>query len=266
MRLWQGRRCTFCGSDTPSETFLLAILWTPSGRGDVADAPSAGTDAPFRSDMLVPADNFVEPRLVPRCIVSRYATAWAESLEGAISGHQSWALLCRYRCRLLLAEVPRGTGRNSELKLRLRMWETGQVSDLISKILGQQHSGPLCRRIREMLPQTDEQRGKRACALTARGSISKAVTGLVGGASQGSADCRKNLTSALIPRSSCIGTHSTIAKSAEAARIAWSGGRWKAARSAVREQGRSKTGIASLPHVKLAPMSAPGQQENGRNI
>ena len=43
-----------------------------------------------------------------------------------------------------------------------------------------------------MQPQTDEQRGKRACALTARGSISKAMKGLVGGAAQGSADCRKN--------------------------------------------------------------------------
>ena len=39
---------------------------------------------------------------IPRCIASRYATAWAENLEGAISGHQSWAVLCRYRCRLRL--------------------------------------------------------------------------------------------------------------------------------------------------------------------
>ena len=38
-----------------------------------------------------------------------------------------------------------------------------------------QHSGPLRRRKRVMQPQTDEQRGKRACALTARGSISKAM-------------------------------------------------------------------------------------------
>ena len=29
----------------------------------------------------------------------------------------------------------------------------------------------------------------------------------------------------------------------------------KLARSAMREQGQSKTGIASLPHVKLSPMS-----------
>ena len=66
------------------------------------------------------------------------------------------------------------------------------------------------------------------------------MKGLVGGAVQGSAHCRKNRTTA------------------EAARAAWGGGRYKAARSARREQGRSKTGIASLPHVKLAPMSAPG--------
>ena len=65
-------------------------------------------------------------------------TAWAESLEGAMSGHQSWALLCRFRCRLLLAEIPKGVDRNSELKQRLHLWESGQISDLISKVLGQQ--------------------------------------------------------------------------------------------------------------------------------
>ena len=67
---------------------------------------------------------------LPRCIVSRYATALAESLEGAMSGHQFWAVLCRYSCRLLLAEVPKGTDRNLELKLRLRMCETGHASEL----------------------------------------------------------------------------------------------------------------------------------------
>ena len=102
------------------------------------------------------------------------------------------------RCRLLLAEVPKITYRNAELKLRLRLWEAGDVNELISKMFGQQHSGPLRRRKRVMQPQTDEQRGKRACAMTARGSIiSKAMKGLVGGAAQGSADCRKNWTAAL---------------------------------------------------------------------
>ena len=48
-----------------------------------------------------------------------------------------------------------------------------------SKILGQQHSGPLRKRKRVVQPQTDEQRGKRAFALTARGTISKAMKGLV---------------------------------------------------------------------------------------
>ena len=45
--------------------------------------------------------------------------------------------------------------------------------------------------------------------------------GLVGGAAQGSADCRRNWTTALIPRSSGIGTHPTSAQCVEAARIAW---------------------------------------------
>ena len=42
---------------------------------------------------------------IPRSSVSRYATAWAESLEGALSAYQSWAILCRS----LLAEVPAGS-------------------------------------------------------------------------------------------------------------------------------------------------------------
>ena len=84
------------------------------------------------------------------------------------------------------------------------------------------------------------------------------MKGFVGGAAQGSADCRRNWTTALIPRSSGIGTHHTRAECAEAAPVAWGGGRYKLARSAMREQGRSKTGTASLPHVKLSPTSAPG--------
>ena len=125
-------------------------------------------------------------------------------------------------------------------------------------MLRQQHYAPLRWRERVLQPQTDEQRGKRACALTARGSTSKAVKGLVGGAAQGSPDCRKNWTTALVPRGSGLGTHITSAECAEAARAAWRGGRYRAARNAMREQERSKTGVASLPHVKLTPMSAPG--------
>ena len=68
---------------------------------------------------------------IPRSIVSHYATAWGESIEGALTGHQSWALLCRRRCRLLLAEVPDGSDRNAELKQRLQLWEAGEVHDLI---------------------------------------------------------------------------------------------------------------------------------------
>ena len=125
-------------------------------------------------------------------------------------------------------------------------------------VLGQENSLPLRRTTGRTQRQTDEQRGKRACAPTARGSISKAMKRLVGGAAQGSADSRRNWTTALIPQRSGIGTHPTSAECVEAARIAWGGGRYKLARSAMREQGRSKTGIPSLPHVKLSPLSAPG--------
>ena len=142
---------------------------------------------------------------LPRCVVCRYATAWAESPDGAMSNHQTWAMLCRYRCRL--AEVLDGAGRNSELKQRLHLRKSGQIGDLISKVLGHQNSKSPRRTARGMQAQSHEERGKRACTLTARGSILKAMTGLVSGAAQGPADGRRNWTTAIIPRSSGIGTH-----------------------------------------------------------
>ena len=184
---------------------------------------------------------------LPRCVVSRYTMAWAESLEGAMSGQQFWALLCCNRCRLLLTEIPRGVDRNSELKQRPHLWESGQISVLVGKVLGQQSSGPLRRTARGAPPQTDEQRGKRASALIAQG--------LVGGAAQGSADCRRNWTTALIPRSSGMGTHPSGAKCAEAARMC-----------GVEGAGTERNRYRFVAHVKLSPMSAPGPtRELGRH-
>ena len=123
-----------------------------------------------------------------RSIVLRFLfpTAWAESLEGSLNGHQSLAILCRYRCRLLPAEVLQtGPGRNTELKPRPQPWEAGEVHDLVGRILGQQHTRQQRREEKTMQPQTQEQRGKRACALIIRGSISKAMKGLVGWSSRG---------------------------------------------------------------------------------
>ena len=53
------------------------------------------------------------------------------------------------------------------------------MHDLIGRILGQQYTGQQIVEKKRMKPQTEEQRGKRACSLTARGSISKAMKGSV---------------------------------------------------------------------------------------
>ena len=103
---------------------------------------------------------------------------------------------------------------------------------LLEEILGQQHSGPLRRRKTGgwcSHKLTNSAEGELA-ALTARGSIRKAKKGLGSGAAQGSAECRKNWTAALIPRSLGSGTHPTSAENAQAARVGWGGGRYTAAR------------------------------------
>ena len=159
----------------PISNLLRARTWCPQ----VTQTAPFGTNAlTERYKQLIAELRRTSAMALPRCVVSRYATALAESVVGAMSGHQSWALLCRYCCRLLLAAVPKGVDRNSELKLRRHLWEMGQISDLICKVLGQQNSGPFRRAARNVQSQTYEHRGKRACALTARGSISKAMKGL----------------------------------------------------------------------------------------
>ena len=75
---------------------------------------------------------------VPVCVASRMTTAWAESLEGSLDGVEAWSHLARYRSRLLLAPIPQGADRNTELKRRLQMWEHGRINDLVAHVAGQQ--------------------------------------------------------------------------------------------------------------------------------
>ena len=118
--------------------------------------------------------------------------------------------LCFAATRLLQAEIPKSVDRNSELKQRLHLWERGHITDLISKVLGQQNSGPLRRTARKRKPQTDEQRGR---------FHQQSHEGTGGRRRAGLCNRRKNWTTALIPRSSGIGTHPSSAECAEAARI-----------------------------------------------
>ena len=73
------------------------------------------------------------PRRPPQSLSSGHSAlhcllASGQSLEGAISGHQSWAVLCRYRCRLLLAEIPKGTNRHAEFKHCLHRKKTEEAA------------------------------------------------------------------------------------------------------------------------------------------
>ena len=90
----------------------------------------------------------------------------------------------------------------------------------MGKILGQQHTGQTGEK-KTVLLQTEEQRSGRACALTARGSISKAVEGLVGGAATGAAECRKHWIAALILRSLGQDTRPSNAERTQTTQAAW---------------------------------------------
>ena len=139
----------------------------------------------------------------------------------ALSGHQSWALLCRYRCRLLLAEVPKGVDRNSELKQRLHFWEMGR-SDWQGP--GSAELRAAAQNNREDVAVDGRTAWEASLCFDSWRLHQQSHEGLVGG----SADCRRNWTIG-------HGTHPTSAECVEAGRSAWSGGRDKLSRSAMRE-------------------------------
>ena len=162
------RRCSFCRSDAPTRNLIVGDIFQDRGQPGHQDAAPGGLPSvcqPLHSSQPVPPGDPLDDSPLPtcsirdivlterdkqllaelrrasamafpRCIVSRHATAWAEGLEGAISGHQSCAVLCRYRCRLLLAEVPKGSDRHAELKLRLSAVRGGRGPRAYWKSIG----------------------------------------------------------------------------------------------------------------------------------
>ena len=143
----------------------------------------------------------------------------------------------------------RGSCDGEELKEDLQLWEAGEVHELIGRVLGQQHIQGSKLPQTKTKPQTEEHRGKHACASTAGGciSISKAMKH------------RKLWTAASISWSPGRGTNPTETERTQAARASWGGGRCKEARSAMRERGCSNTEAASVRRVTSALMSAPGR-------
>ena len=272
IRSRRGNRCNHCKTNTATRDMFVGDIFQDrrqSGHRDAA-ASQSNPHQPISPQPIPPGDppddsplpnspirdivtterdaqllgdlRWASSMATPRSNVSSCATAWEGSLERAVTGHQSWAIVCRHRCRLLLAEVPQGGG--------LQLWKAGAVHDFVGRFLGQQHTGQQGRAKNNVQPQTEEQRGKSACAPTARGSISKAMKRLVGRAITGSAECRKHWATALILRSSGQGTHLSSAERSQATQAAW-------VEADTKQPGRSNTGIGSLPHVNLAPMSAP---------
>ena len=77
--------------------------------------------------------NFVE-----LCVVPRYTTAWAQSPEGAVNRHRSWAIFRRNRCRVLPEKIAKGCDGNEELKWCLPLWEAAEVRELSGGVIKRQ--------------------------------------------------------------------------------------------------------------------------------
>ena len=132
---------------------------SPHPNSPVRDIVTAERDTQLLADIRRAA-----AMAIPRCTLSRYAAAWAESLEGAINGHQSWADLCLYRCRLLLAEISQGSHRNENLNSGYSYGR--QVKFTISlENSGTAASGTSQEQIENRAALTEEQREKKPVPL-----------------------------------------------------------------------------------------------------
>ena len=181
---------------------------------------------------------------VPVSVASRLATAWSESLEGSMAGDGMWALLARYRSRLLLPHSPADVDRNTEIKRRLNLWERGQFDDLVQTVVGQQAEAERQRRPTEQSAilresEAEERQGKRARQKTAGNAVRKAVQGLVGGVAAGTDEERARWATEYIPRSSIGVSPCASVEEADAAKAcAWGQGNVQQARREMRSVGR----------------------------
>ena len=128
-------------------------------------------------------------------------------------------------------------------------WKLERCTNSLDMFTGTSTLGTKLPHEQKTKPHSEEQRGKRTCALILGGSISK----LLGGAAGSTADHRSLWTAALVPRSSCRGTHPTESERRQHKQ------RGEGVQRGTKSErtGRSETGRVWLPHVGLAPMSAP---------
>ena len=198
---------------------------------------------------------------IPRAVAHQVADTWAEALEGCLSGDATWALLARYRCRLLLAPVPETLDRNTELKRRLLLWRDGHFDALAQHVLLQQveerrREGPAKA---GQDPKALERRARAVRHKVAVGAIAKAVQSLLGGVADLSADERAAWTRELIPRSSdAVRAQPTQREADDARAHAWGQGDPAAAREALRQAGKRPGGPPKIPWAHLSPLTAPG--------
>ena len=87
------------------------------------------------------SNDFVQRcRAIPRNTIERIpagsagcmANAWAEAMENILQGNAEWGVVAECRARLLLAGAyEEDVDKPAELKQRLRLWERGELEDLL---------------------------------------------------------------------------------------------------------------------------------------
>ena len=267
----------------PVETWSSEDAWLAAAaqNGDVAQAPGIesgdghqpapapqqqrGLTAPSRNLTLPP--NLDEACLgisrssaehIPASLIPRYAVAWAECLEGLVTGDPTWSQLAKWRCRLLLCDIPRDSDRVTEIRERLCLWEMGDIQSLVVRVQSCALQNAEAARRTSPVIESWDQCGKRAKYKARQGAYRKSIMNFNGKMAEPTAQQKAEWAGMFIPRSTNDAPGSTAAEHARATANAHHHGDPAQARRELTEASGDDEGPPKMPHIKFAALTAPG--------
>ena len=225
--------------------------------------------APAR-EVAVPND--LEPRTqalgngtcehIPMSLRDRYATTWAEAIEGTVAGSAEWGCLARCRARLLLTWTSR-RDKIKDVRRRLGLWEQGRIDELITHVEQRKAESEAHRPQQSQsvgVGASHERQGKKALKLTVKDRFKKALMSFSSvGSVRASPQEKTAWTERLIPRRS--GGPPQAAAQEEGlqwarANLVFGASDAEAYRFLAREQDDRRVPLIPLP--RFAALSAPG--------
>ena len=196
---------------------------------------------------------------VPESLIPRFALAWAECLEGMAAGDPTWSSLAKWRTRLLACHIPFERDRVAEMRERLRLWESGDISSLTVRVQGCRIG--ITETASRRVPQSMQHghAGKKAKYKARRNAYRKAIMQFNGKLAEPTAAEKVEWANTYVPRSdrqSALSNEPDVIRAQANAQHQGDAGR---ARRQLLQQADDGDGTPRMPWIKFPGLTAPGE-------